>query len=191
VLAQAVDVARCRFAGKVSYASIPFEGVDWGPFDIISTDAGYRTAAMAAQFRDNIRAFVAQGKALGKPVAITEFGCAAYRGAADMGDRGDIVEWGEGARPVRFNGKYARDEIEQARYVRELLEVFDEEDVDHVFVYTFARYDLPHRTDAGKDFDMASAGIVKVLEDRRGQRYPDMPWEPKAAFDVVREYYGI
>jgi hypothetical protein len=38
---------------------------------------------------------------------------------------------------------------------------------------------------------MASAGIVKVLEDCGGQRYPDMPWEPKAAFDVVREYYGI
>jgi hypothetical protein len=151
---------------------------------------GIRTAAMAAQFRDNHRAFVAQGRAQGKPVAITEFGCATYRGAANMGDRGDIVEWGEDARPVRFKGEYARDEEEQIRYISELLDVFDAEGVDNVFVYTFARYDLPHRSAAHEDFDVASAGVVKVLEDRRGQHYPDMPWEPKAAFTAIREYYG-
>ena len=29
---------------------------------------------------------------------------------------------------------------------------------------------------------MASYALVKVLDRRRSQRYPDMPWEPKAAF---------
>lgn len=116
-----------------------------GPFDIISTDAGYRTVERAERFRDGIRAFVAQGKAQGEPVAITEFGCAAYRGAADMANRGDIVEY-----------------------------VFEAEGVDNVFVYTFARYDLAHRSAVNEDFDIASAGLVKVLEGRRGQRYPDM-----------------
>jgi hypothetical protein len=132
--------------GKLSYASVPLDGVDWGPFDIISTEAGYRTAERAARFRDDIRAFVAQGRAQRKPVAITEFGCAAFRGAADLADRGDIVEWGDGARPVRFKGEYARDEDEQARYLGELLDVFEAEGVDNVFVYTFARYDLARRT---------------------------------------------
>ena len=58
-LSKAVELVRARFGGKLSYASLPFEGVDWAPFDIISTDACYRTAANAARFRDDIRAFVA------------------------------------------------------------------------------------------------------------------------------------
>jgi hypothetical protein len=63
-------------------------------------------------------------------------------------------------------------------------------------VYTFARYDLPHREDPDVDLDRASAGVVKVLDgqsgarDPRGRRYPDMPWEPKAAFDALADWFG-
>jgi hypothetical protein len=81
-LRRAVAVVRARFGGPVSYASLPLEGVDWAPFDIIATDAGYRSAATAAHFRESVHAFVAQGRALGKPVAVTEFGCMTHRGAA-------------------------------------------------------------------------------------------------------------
>src|SRR6266508_3835705 len=44
-LRKAVEVVRARFRGKVSYASLPLEGVDGAPFAVISTDAAYRTAA--------------------------------------------------------------------------------------------------------------------------------------------------
>lgn len=190
-LGKALELVRARFGGKVSYASLPFEGVDWTPFDYISTDAGYRSAALAPRFREDIRAFVAQGRAQGKPVAITEFGCTTHRGAADLGGRGDsIIEWGKDARPVGLRGEYTRDEEEQARYIQELLDVFEAEGVDTAFVNTFARYDLPHRTASGEDFDLASYGVVKVLEGRRGQRYSDMPWEPKAAFTALAARYG-
>jgi hypothetical protein len=189
LLDKAVAVARARFGGKLSYASLPFEGVNWGLFDIISTDAGYRTGAMATGFRDNIRAYVAQGRAQGKPVAITEFGCATYRDAGSLADRDDsIIEWGPGARPVRLKGDLTRDEEEQARYIGELLDVFESEGVDAAFVYTFARYDLAQRS-SGEDFDIASKGVVKVLEGRHGQRYSGMPWEPKAGFNALAEYY--
>lgn len=33
-----------------------------------------------------------------------------------------------------------------------------------MFVYTFARYDLAHRNASHEDFDIASAGLAKVLE---------------------------
>jgi len=191
-LGEALDVVRARFGGKVSYASLPFEGVDWTPFDIISSDAGYRTAQAAARFRDDVRAFVAQGKALGKPVAFTEFGCTTHRGAPEITGHGDldIIEWGEDARPVRLKGEFTRDEDEQARYISELLDVFEAEGVDTAFVNTFARYDLPHRDAPQEDFDMASFGVVKVLEGRRGQTYSDMPWEPKVAFATLSARYG-
>jgi hypothetical protein len=189
LLGRAVEVVRPRFGGKLSYASLPFEGVDWAPFDIISTDSGYRSAEMAARFRDNIRAFVAQGRVQSKRVAITEFGCGTFRGAANVADRGAAIEWGEGARPARFTAEYTRDEEGQSRYIGELLDVFEAEGVDYVFVYTFARYDFLHRAASHEDFDMASYGIVKVLEGGHGQRYPDMPWEPKVAFTALAEYY--
>ncbi len=196
-LRRAVDVVRTRFGGPVSYASVlPLEGVDWAPFDIIATDAAYRTAVTAPRYRESIRAFVAQGRALGKPVAVTEFGCATFRGAAEVGGTGDaMIVWGDDGRAARLNGEYPRDEDQQATYLRELLDVFAAEGVDAAFVYTFARYDLPHRPDPIADLDRASAGVVKVLDgqsaarDPRG-RYPNLPWEPKAAFDALADWYG-
>src|SRR5262245_31203624 len=87
-LRRAVDKVRARFGGRVSYASLPLEGVDWSRFDVIATDAAYRTSVTAPRYRESIRAFVAQGRAQGKPVAVTEFGCATFRGASDVGGTG-------------------------------------------------------------------------------------------------------
>lgn len=191
---QAVELVRARFSGKVSYASLPHEGIDWTIFDIIATDAGYRTRATAPRFNDTIRAFVADGRALGKPVAITEFGCPPFRGAAaDAGSELTMIEWGNDGRPVRMNGEFVRDENEQATYVRELLDVFEAEGVDYAFVYTFARYDLPHSENPVEDFDLASRGVVKVLDGHttaREGRYIGMPWQPKAAFDTLAKFYS-
>jgi hypothetical protein len=189
-LARAADAARARFGGRLSYASLPFEGVDWAPFDVVSTDAGYRSVENAARFRDDVRAFVARAAAQGKPAAVTEFGCTTHRGAADLGGRGDaIVEWDDDGRPRRLRGDHTRDEAEQAGYLRELLAVFDAEGVDTAFVNTFARYDLPHRDDPGQDLDMASYGVVKVLGDRAGHADPGLAWEPKAAFAALADCY--
>ena len=124
-------------------------------------------------------------------MAITEFGCCTYKGAADRGGGGtEIVEWDAATvTPVRLDGDYTRDEDEQATYLREVLDILTAEGVDSAFVYTFARYDLPHRGDPRLDLDMASAGVVKVLEGRRGRTYPDMAWEPKAAFTALADHY--
>ena len=105
----------------------------------------------------------------------------------------EIVEHDERTRaPLRLNGEYARDEAGQATYLRELLEVFDTEDVDSTFVFIFALDGYPHRPDGDPrdDLDLASPAIVKTLEGRHGDTYPDMEWEPKAAFTTVAECYG-
>jgi hypothetical protein len=183
-LARAAAAVRERFGGRISYAAIPSEGVDWTPFDIVSLDA-YRPAEVAGHYRDAIRALVAGGK----PVAVTEFGSATYRGAAGRGARGGlIVEW-DGARAVRLDGDYIRDEHEQAAHLLELLDIFDDEGVDSAFVNTFASYHLPHRDAPRDDLDMAGYGVVKVLEDRPGRPGPDLPWEPKAAFGALAGRY--
>jgi hypothetical protein len=185
-LAKAVAVVRERFGGKVTYASMPFEGVDWTPFDFISVDF-YRSIEVAGQFAASVRSLVAHGK----PVAITEFGSCTYNGAADRGARGGfIIEWDhDTATPIRLDGEYIRDEPEQAAYLRELLEVFDAEGVDTALVFTFAGYALPHRSNPRDDLDLASYGVVKVLDGRLGDTYADMAWEPKAAFTTLAECY--
>ena len=180
-LGRAATLVRERFGGPLSYASIPsFEGVDWTPFDIISVDA-YRDAQLAESYPAAIRALVASGK----PVAITEFGCCTYRGAADLGAQAGMIVRYEGHTPVGIDGEHVRDEAEQARYVSELLDVFEAEGVDAAFVFTFANYHRPERA----DLDLASMGVVTVFEDRLGTTYPDMAWQPKAAFAVVAERY--
>jgi hypothetical protein len=184
-LTRAVAAVRERFGGKVTYASIPFEGVDWTPFDIVSVDA-HRSKEVAHIYPQGIRALVAQGK----PVAITEFGCATYRGAGDCGGRGgdEMIEH-DGTTPMRLNGDYIRDEQEQATHLCELLDIFTAEGVEAAFVCTFVCYGWPHRSDPREDLDMASWGVVKILENRLGDTYPDMPWEPKAAFTALANFY--
>jgi hypothetical protein len=192
-LGKAVAVVRDRFGGRVTYASVPIDRVDWAPFDFVSMDV-YRSAEIADQFADqfaqNMRTLIAQGK----PVAITEFGSACYQGAGDRGANGlDVVEHDKDSRaPIRLNGEYARDEAGQAAYLRELLEVFDTAGVDTAFVFLFALYDYPHRPDGDPrdDLDLASYGVVKVFTDRHGETYPDLPWEPKEAFTAIADYYS-
>ncbi|GAA0826823.1 hypothetical protein ACFQVD_11505 [Streptosporangium amethystogenes subsp. fukuiense] len=185
-LGTAVALVRERFGGKMTYASVPLERVDWALFDIVSMDL-YRSAEIADRFAEGVRGLVAQGK----PVAITEFGAASYQGAGERGALGlEIVEYDKDG-PVRLNSEYARDEPGQAAYVRELLEAFEAGGVDSTFVFTFALYDHVHRPDGDPrdDLDLASYGIVKVYEDRLGATYPAMPWDPKAAFTTLAEYY--
>jgi hypothetical protein len=196
-LRRAVAVVRARFAGPVSYASVPLDGVDWTPFDIIATDGAYRTAVTAPRYRELVRAFVEQARAQGKPVAATEFGCATFQGAGAVGGSGDaMIAWGADGRAARLKGESVRDEHEQVTYLRDVLDVFEAEGVDAAFLYTFARYDLPHREDPLLDLDRASAGIVKVLDDQsaprdpRDRRYADVPWVPKPAFYALAERYG-
>lgn len=188
-LGGAVAVVRQRFRGRITYASIPVERVDWTPFDIVSVEL-IRSAEIASQFRDAVRNLVAGEK----PVAITGFGTATYRGAGDRGGRTmEIVEYDpDTGVPVRLNGEYVRDEAGQARYLREVLEIVDAEGVDSTFVFLFALNNFPHRPDGHPrdDLDLASLGIVKVLEGRHGDTYPDMTWEPKAGFTTVAEWYG-
>jgi hypothetical protein len=185
----AVPAVRERFHGKITYAAIPFENPDWDLFDFVTLEL-IRSAAVAGQFRDRVHDLVAQPK----PVAATGFGTATWRGASDDAPRSmEIVEYDKvtGA-PLRLTGDYQRDEAGQAAYLSELLEIFDSEGLDSAFVFLFALYSHPHRPDGDPhdDLDLASLGIVKVFERRNGDTYPDMPWEPKAAFAAVADHYA-
>jgi hypothetical protein len=112
--------------------------------------------------------------------------------AGGRGKRAGIVEYdGATQTPLRLDGEYARDEAGQAANLREVLEIFDSEGVDSAFIWLFELCNFPHRPDGDPrdDLDLASPAIVKTLEGRHGDTYPDMTWEPKVAFSSVAECY--
>jgi hypothetical protein len=120
-LAATAEDARGRFGGPLSYASGMWEPVDWTPFDVVGVDA-YRDAENAGRFRLELR----QRLRHGKPLAITEFGCCGYAGAADRGGLGWAI-LDTSAEPPVLDGDYVRDEHEQVTYLRELTGIFEAE----------------------------------------------------------------
>jgi hypothetical protein len=204
-LAEAAERVREVFHGPVTYASVPLETVEWSRFDFVSVDL-YRGAELKDRFTDVLHRCFASGR----PVAITEFGCCTYRGAADAGGRGfailDISAQDKQSTPPRLNGPYIRDEAEQARELTELLSIFDTAGVDATFVMTFAAPLNPVSDDPLYDLDMASYSLVKSFggrlgplgsahpeapwdRSRLGTTYPGMPWEPKESFRAVADFY--
>jgi len=179
-LAETAAAARERFAGQLTYASGMWEPVDWQPFDIVATDA-YRDATNAERFRAELRKQAVPGK----PLVVTEFGCCGYAGAADRGGTGwAIIEADAG--PPRLDGDYVRDEAEQVRYLQELHSIFGAEDVDLAFWFTFAGYGMVHRPGQPRlDLDLASYGVVKMLEAGPPAGHQGLGWEPKAAFAAL------
>ncbi|GAA4606550.1 hypothetical protein GCM10023195_23740 [Actinoallomurus liliacearum] len=183
--AETVAAARKRFGGRITYAAGPWEDIDWTPFDLVGVDA-YRAAENAGRYVEELRAHFRHGK----PVAVTEFGCCTYRGAAARGGTGWMIA-DRDSDPPRLDGVYVRDEAEQAAYMRELLQIFEREGVDSAFWFTFAGYGLPHRAgDPIHDLDLASYGVVKVLETGHGTAYPDLTWEPKESFHTLAAAYA-
>ncbi|WP_089158124.1 hypothetical protein [Micromonospora sp. NBS 11-29] len=188
-LRDTVAEIRARFRGRVTYAAVPLEDVDWELFDIVTLEL-IRSAEVADHFRDGVRALVDQPR----PLAVTGFGTATWRGAGDVAPRSMEILVNDEVTgvPMRLDGRYERDEAGQAQYLGELLDIFDSEGVDSAFVHLFALESLPHRPDGDPrdDLDLASLGVVKVFEDRDGDTYPGLPWEPKAAFATISERYA-
>ncbi|BCJ36607.1 hypothetical protein Athai_41100 [Actinocatenispora thailandica] len=183
-----VPAVRAAFHGRVTYAAIQYEGVDWDRFDIVTVEL-IRSAEVADRFRDGVRTLVAQPK----PLAITGFGTATWRGSGDVAARSmQVLASDPATGALRLTEALERDEAGQAEYLRELLEVFDAEGVDSTFVHLFALDNLPHRPDGDPrdDLDLASLGVVKVLADGSGHAYPGLPWEPKLAFTAVADSYA-
>jgi hypothetical protein len=47
-----------------------------------------------------------------------------------------------------------------------------------------------HPADPHRDLDLASYGVVAVLDHQHGTTYPDMTWEPKQAFGALAAAYA-
>ena len=83
------EAARKSFRGPLTYFSLPFEAVDWKPFDFVGVDH-YRDA----QNKDSYGGMISKYNAFGKPVVVGEFGCCTFRGADLLGANGFMITFG-------------------------------------------------------------------------------------------------
>lgn len=178
LLARTVAIARRHFQGPLTYSAAGWEEVDWAPFDLVGVSL-YRGARNQATYTDRLRGLVRDSNS--KPVVITEFGCGAFTGA-DLRGAGSfqIVDWF--AEPPRIRDDHPRDESVQARYLGELIDLYDAEGVHGCFVFTFAMPDFQRHEDPGLDLDRAGFGVLAVTEEGVYQR--------KEAFGEVARRYG-
>ncbi len=182
-LTKATAIVRASFHGQLTYASGPWETVDWSLFDFVGIDY-YRDARNKTTYRQTLHKYFTYGK----PVIILEFGCCTYQGAADKGGYGWAIV-NRDTTPRQLRGAFVRDEPGQARYLLELLDLFREEQVEGAFVFTFVMPSYPYSDDPTYDLDMASYSLVKTYVDQTGQTYAGLPWEPKESFRQLAHYY--
>jgi hypothetical protein len=193
-LAEAAGTVRKSFRGPLTYASLPFETVDWSLFDVIGVDL-YRNSKVEPRYTERVASYVGQGK----PVVNAEFGHSSYRG-----DRLGLMEFGEIdmmslalhriplagrlIRPRLKKGTHVRDEEHQARELTKTLGILDAAGMNGAFIWTFADPWLPHTADPRHDLDMTSTALVKTREP--GPAPDALPWDPKQAFAAVASFYA-
>lgn len=183
LLTDTVRSAREVFSGAITYAAGMWEEISPSLFDVLSVN----------YYRDhrNERSYVSSVQKLTsgpKPVAITEFGCGAFQGAERLGAGSYRIVSRKGDRAVIPN-QYKRDEGVQARYLHDLLAVFAQQGVYAAFPFEFIDRNSLHSEDPARDLDMASFGVVKMVEDSKaGSR---STWVPKKAFHTLASMYDL
>lgn len=200
-LSGVVAAVRQSYRGKLTYASLVWEQVDWAAFDFVGVDH-YWSPRLGERYLEMLRPAVATGK----PVIITEFGHdTMLNGPLSQGFLGlaglnpsmidtrtlflhHLPVVGRMVRP-RLIGPCVRDEAVQARKLVEQLNLLESAGVAGGFVSQFESQISPYDPDPRYDLDMASSSLVRYLERGRGSAYPEMPWEPKLSFHAVSDYY--
>jgi hypothetical protein len=196
-LVRATAAVRPVFRGPITYASLPWEQVDWSLFDIVGIDH-FWMERLSDRYLDTLHPLFR----FGKPVVITEFGFRTFTGAEKMGAMGpwnvnfaslilhSLPLAGRLVRP-QVNVVRERNESLQARSLVNQLTLLESAGVDGAFVFQFVQPLNPYSDDPRHDLDTDSFSLVKSLAGgRHGTRYPDMTWEPKESFDAVAAYYA-
>jgi hypothetical protein len=174
------DTARANFGGLITYSDTPDMTDVWDPFDIIGIDH-YMSSESRATYVKTIDSLVAAGK----PVWIKEFGSPPWRGASEAGGMAwDIVDYS--LSPPEIVDGIVRDEEEQARVIRETLELIDQSQAQRAYLYEFITIGSTRSNDPRFDYDLTGYGIVSTWGLDHDQPYESTGfWEPKVAFDQL------
>ena len=176
-----IPEVRKYFKGTITYAAGEWEEVDWSLLDIVSVDL-YRSKRNQDSYEQQLKTYMAHNK----PVAITEYGCCPVKGGADLGGTATFTVLAIQESGLVVNDGWQYSDEEQVIYLKELFSAFTTTGVKIAFWFTFADYEKLYSEDARHNLDMASYGVVKML-NHPGKTYPDMQWEPRKVFWTISQ----
>ncbi|WP_169749655.1 abortive phage infection protein [Streptomyces aureocirculatus] len=183
-IALAAKTGRRVFHGPLTYGSAFGDKVDWDLFDLLGVNY--------YSYFDDPRGYVKElgpYREWGKPVAITECGTCTFEGAPQAGGMGwDAVDYDKPKPEVRPGVR--RSERVQARYLTEVLDVFERMNLHAAMVYQFVTPDAPHRRERRYDYDIASYGLVKPRWRTEDDPTSAWHWEPKESFHAVARHFA-
>ena len=190
-LQRAVEIVRARFGGPVSYASLPLEDVDWScstsslrtPPTAPPRPANATPSSCAPSWSRGVR----RGSRRDHGVRLRRAPRGGRRGR--LGDWKNV--WDDNARAVGLKGMTCGPERAgdlPARAARRLRVGGDRRRVRlHLRAL---RPSAPRRTGRRSRHGECRRGEGARRSGRRArQALPDMPWEPKVAFDTLAELY--
>jgi hypothetical protein len=176
---RAARTGRSVFHGPLTYGASYDERVDWSLFDIVS----------ANYYGDRPRRDLAPHQRIGQPVAVTEFGCCTYQGAAADGGMGwNMVDYTKN--PPEIVEGLVRSEHSQARFLTQRLDDFESMGLYAALTYEFVSPDAPHRREPRYDLDMASYSIVRTVWHDPADPAGGWHWEPKIAYHALAERFA-
>lgn len=180
-LTEVAGVARSHFKGPITYSAGAWESVRWDAFDLVGVNL-YRDRWNERSYGTDLHELHRHGK----PVVITEFGCATFEGAERAGGGGWLIVDFD-ATPPSVKPHHRRNEDVQAAVLTDLLDLCVSEKIQGAYVFDFMQAAFPHARDPRADLDMAAYGIVKVHPVVGSDT--SIGWERKAAFDAVAKRY--
>lgn len=151
---------RGKFNGQITYASLPDENIDWENFDIVGVNL-YEDVSNKGKYEKELQRY----KSHGKPVAITEFGTAPYKGAGYLGGYAhSVIDWQHG-RLKRGMGfmPVLRDEKAQADYLERLIKMYEEHEIDAHFIFEYINWNTLHTPeDPKRNLSTGSFGLTHL-----------------------------
>ncbi|OGH64526.1 MAG: hypothetical protein A2821_04745 [Candidatus Magasanikbacteria bacterium RIFCSPHIGHO2_01_FULL_41_23] len=157
---------REHFKGKITYASLPDEDIDWEHFDIVGVNL-YKDALNSGKYAKELERY----KSHGKPVAITEFGTAPFKGAKHLGGYAhSVIDWqrgklkrGMGFLPV------LRDEKAQADYLETMIKMYEKHEIDAHFIFEYINLNTLARPEDPKR-DLSTGSFALTHNTPAGER---------------------
>lgn len=166
------------FKGKITYAALPTEEIDYGIFDYIGINYYWHFLNMVG-YTNNLIELSEKYK---KKIIITEFGTCGYRFASLLNGAAfyPVQELRMHEKPF-LKRLIIPDEKEQVRCLKRCFRSFEKANVEGTFIFDYAEkwkiYDKDKR-----NMDLASFGIMKA--------YKNGTVKPKAAFHYIKKHYA-
>ena len=179
-LAETAAAARERFGGPLTYASGMWEPVDWQPFDIAATDA-YRDATNAERFRAELSKQGGPASRWSLPSSAAAATRARVTAAVPAGRLSSRTPTRRGWTATTHATKPSRSGTCRNCTRSSVRKEWTWRSGSRSRATAWCTAPGSPR----QDLDLASYGVVKMLEAGPPAGYRGLGWEPKAAFEAL------